>query len=156
MKSMTLTISSKKVIARACEIINALGFDPLYEVIIQPVENNRSLAQNSIYHMWIEDIRPSLGYTHEELHIEFKRKYLVPLLCRTDKDYKTMIDAVKTLKGHPSFEAIKKEVARLTSTTRLKIKGFTEYLESIEAFALDHKVTLRYPDLIHHQAMGIK
>lgn len=107
-------------------------------VEIKPECLNRSKAQNRLYWKWLHEIHRKTGNDEDQLHFEFKKKFLIGILKRDDDEYAAMCLAIKTLKQSESeqYEAIANGVIRETSTTRMDTKQFTEYLNLIEAFAL--------------------
>ncbi|WP_418655379.1 recombination protein NinB, partial [Acinetobacter higginsii] len=107
-------------------------------VSISPECRKRSLAQNSLYWKWLSVIERKTGNDKDQLHFEFKKKFLINILKRDDKEYAEMCLALSALKQSESdqFEAIANGVIRETSTTRMDTKQYTEYLQQIEAYAL--------------------
>ena len=118
-------------------------------VTITPECRKRSLAQNSLYWKWLSVIERKTGNDKDQLHFEFKKKFLISILKRDDKEYAEMCLALSALKQSESeqFEAIANGVIRETSTTRMDTKQFTEYLQQIEAYALAKiGISLPVPD----------
>ena len=118
-------------------------------VEIRPESKDRSKAQNRLYWKWLHEIHRKTGNDEDQLHFEFKKKFLIGILKRDDKDYADMCLAISALKQSESeqFEAIANGVIRETSTTRMDTKQFTEYLNLIEAFALkEFGLALPVPD----------
>ena len=107
-------------------------------VTIKPDERNRSKAQNRLYWKWLHVIHKKTGNDEEQLHFEYKKKFLINILKRDDESYAEMCLAISNLKQSESeqFRAIADGVIRETSTTRMNTTQFTEYLNLIEAFAL--------------------
>ena len=107
-------------------------------VEIRPESRDRSKAQNRLYWKWLHEIHRKTGNDEDQLHFEFKKKFLIGILNRDDKDYADMCLAISALKKSESeqYRAIADGVIRETSTTRMDTKQFTEYLNLIEAFAL--------------------
>jgi len=107
-------------------------------VEIRPESRDRSKAQNRLYWKWLHEIHRKTGNDEDQLHFEFKKKFLIGILKRDDKDYADMCLAISALKQSESeqYEAIANGVIRETSTTRMNTAQFTEYLNLIEAFAL--------------------
>lgn len=107
-------------------------------VEIRPESKDRSKAQNRLYWKWLHEIHRKTGNDENQLHFEFKKKFLISILKRDDDDYAAMCLAISALKKSESeqFEAIANGVIRETSTTRMDTSQFTEYLNLIEAFAL--------------------
>ena len=116
---------------------------------IKPEAKDRSKAQNRLYWKWLHEIHRKTGNDEDQLHYEFKKKFLIGILKRDDKDYADMCLAISALKQSESeqFEAIANGVIRETSTTRMNTAQFTEYLNLIEAFALkEFGLVLPVPD----------
>lgn len=118
-------------------------------VTITPECRKRSLAQNSLYWKWLSVIEKKTGNDKDQLHFEFKKKFLINILKRDDKEYAEMCLALSALKQSESeqFEAIANGVIRETSTTRMDTKQYTEYLQQIEAYSLAKLgISLPVPD----------
>lgn len=118
-------------------------------VSISPECKKRSVAQNSLYWKWISVVERKTGNDKDQLHFEFKKKFLINILKRDDKEYAEMCLALSALKQSESeqFRAIADGVIRETSTTRMDTKQFTEYLQQIEAYALAKLgISLPVPD----------
>lgn len=118
-------------------------------VEIKPECPNRSKAQNRLYWKWLHEIHRKTGNDEDQLHYEFKKKFLIGILKRDDDEYAAMCLAIKALKQSESeqYEAIANGVIRETSTTRMNTDQFTNYLQLIEAFALrEFGIVLPIPD----------
>ncbi len=118
-------------------------------VEIKPESKDRSKAQNRIYWKWLHEIHRKTGNDEDQLHFEFKKKFLIGILKRDDKDYADMCLAISALKQSESeqYRAIADGVIRETSTTRMNTAQFTTYLQLIEAFALkEFGLVLPVPD----------
>ena len=118
-------------------------------VTIKPQSTKRSLNQNSLYWDWLTEVQNKTGQDKEDLHFEFKKKFLISILRRDDEGYAEMCHAITLLKQSESeqYEAVANGVIRETSTTRLNTKQFTEYLGLIQAYASKELgVFLRSPD----------
>lgn len=118
-------------------------------VSISPECKKRSVAQNSLYWKWLSVIEKKTGNDKDQLHFEFKKKFLIKILKRDDKEYAEMCLALSVLKQSESeqFRAIADGVIRETSTTRMDTKQFTEYLQQIEAYTLAKMgISLPVPD----------
>ncbi|MGZ2164067.1 recombination protein NinB [Acinetobacter baumannii] len=118
-------------------------------VLIAPQAKDRSKAQNRLYWKWLHEIHRKTGNDEDQLHFEFKKKFLIGILKRDDDEYAAMCLAISALKQSESeqYEAIANGVIRETSTTRMNTAQFTEYLNLIEAFALkEFGLVLPVPD----------
>ena len=108
----------------AIEYIKGLDIKKPIEILIKPYKKNRSLAQNSTYHMWLADIAPEFGYKPEELHETLKVGFLGVV--------ENVVDGVKLI--------------RPKSTTELSTKEMAEYLSMVEMLAHSLNIRLRRPD----------
>lgn len=118
-------------------------------VTIKRQSTKRSLIQNALYWDWLTEVQNKTGQDKEDLHFEFKKKFLISILRRDDEGYAEMCHAITLLKQSESeqYEAVANGVIRETSTTRLNTKQFTEYLGLIQAYASKELgVFLRSPD----------
>lgn len=118
-------------------------------VIIKSQSTKRSINQNALYWDWLKEVQNKIGQDKEDLHFEFKKKFLISILRRDDEGYAEMCHAITLLKKSESeqYEAVANGVIRETSTTRLNTKQFTEYLGLIQAYASKELgVFLKSPD----------
>jgi hypothetical protein len=149
---ITTIIRTEQDAARAWVVIcNAKASpDNPIEVTVKPYELTRSLAQNRLYRKWLHIIADSTGDDADNLHEVFKVKYLVPILCKYDDSYAERIQAVRDLRraGNADYADYARALILecLTSTTKLKKKGFTEYLEHVEKAAAELGIVLPQPD----------
>ncbi|MCL8261823.1 recombination protein NinB [Acinetobacter baumannii] len=118
-------------------------------VEIKPESKDRSKAQNRLYWKWLHEIHKKTGNDEDQLHFEFKKRFLIKILRRDDAEYAEMCLAITELKKSESeqYRAIADGVIRETSTTRMNTSQFTNYLNLIEAFALkEFGMVLPVPD----------
>lgn len=118
-------------------------------VEVRPESKDRSKAQNRLYWKWLHEIHKKTGNDEDQLHFEFKKKFLIGILKRDDDEYAAMCLAISALKQSESeqYRAIADGVIRETSTTRMDTKQFTNYLQLIEVFALkEFGMVLPVPD----------
>jgi len=107
----------------AIDRIAALNIETVWDISIKPYKKNRSLEQNALMWKWNTIIGDHLGYTKDEMHEEFMRKFLPSV----------MID---TMSGP----------VEVYSTKQLKVKEMAEYLNHIERFAAEYAIVLPLPD----------
>lgn len=154
MKAQTFVIKSFSDVQRVYAYLGqhhgaAAGEGTPLIVNIQEDDKDRSKAQNKLYWKWLHEIHRKTGNDEDQLHFEFKKKFLIGILKRDDDDYAAMCLAISALKQSESeqFRAIADGVIRETSTTRMNTTQFTEYLNLIEAFALKELgIALPIPD----------
>ena len=142
----------------ASDLILGIPIEPLHEVIIREYRKDRTLAQNSLYWMWITLLAGELGETKEDMHDHYKGKILVHIYERDDTEYAAMIEAVRKVhKAGMKDEAkcLADMIVDLTSTTRANVEQFTEYLNDIEKDAIGKGIVLPHPEDRYYDAMGI-
>lgn len=107
-------------------------------VVIDQKQDDRSTAQNRLYWMWLGQIERKNGTDKDQLHYEFKKKFLIYIYRRDDQDFAEMCHAIAKVKqSEPDeYETIGKQVIRLCSTTKLSVKQMTEYLNYVHDFAV--------------------
>lgn len=112
------------------EDLNRLYDDIEKELIYGPIEviwgeyvPKRTVAQNRLLWAYYTDIAKQIGQTPEDMHLYYRAKFL-PI---TEK---------KIFEG--AFNA-------LSSTTKLNVKEFAEYLTKIELHAAENGLTLYAP-----------
>ncbi len=155
----TFTIRSKDVISRVTAFLEAQPPEPILEVVVKNHQQDRSLLQNSLYWMWNTVISDEWGWSKEDVHIDLKRRLLVPIYERDDTGYAAMIQAVRKVHTQgfvQEAKAMQKEIIKLTSTTNATVKQFTEYLNEIERDMTDKGIALPHPEDKYESAMGIK
>lgn len=144
-----LILHNAAIRARAQAIIAALPQEPVHEVVIRPHKGKRSLDQNALLWQWLTIIGSELGYTKEEAHEEYKRRFLVPILIRDDTEYAAMWGAVESVKAsgmEKEAAQLEGDIVRLTSTTRLNTRQFTEFLTDIDRHAAGLDIYLPRPE----------
>ena len=134
-------------VARTHAIIdNALvSAETPYEVTIKPYELTRSQAQNRLYRKWLSIICEETGQDTESLHAAMKERFLVPLLCEADDTFAERVQAVKQLRrdgADDMADFAKGIILDYASTTSLKVRGMTAYLDSVNLFAAELGIAL--------------
>lgn len=114
-------------------------------VTIADKDETRSSAQNRLYWKWLTQWGNTVGYTKDEAHYEFKRRFLIRIYYRDDKDYAQMCDAIKALESIDMrhYTAISTEVIKMTSTTKATTEQMAEYLNDIYRFCYEQGVLLQ-------------
>jgi len=147
-----IIIRSDQLKNRAIEVIKNLPINPIHEIVIKPFKEIRSLAQNALYWKWLTLIGLELGMTKDELHFEYKERFLLPILIANPEDYPQFsgimdsINAVRDAGLDDKADELYKLVIRLTSTTIAKTKHMTEYLNDIESHATSLGIYLPRPE----------
>jgi len=118
-------------------------------VVIDQKQDDRSTAQNRLYWMWLGQIERNNGTDKDELHYEFKKKFLIYIYRRDEQQFAEMCHAIAKVKqSEPDeYKAIGEQVIRLCSTTKATVKQMTEYLNYVHDFAVTQLgVHLTVPD----------
>lgn len=112
----------QEVIDRVKRIVLKEGL-PLFEISIRKYRKIRSMRQNRLYWMWLNIISDETGQDTDDLHQYFKGEFL----------------------GYDTRDIFGRPTAIPISTTGLSTQKFTDYLESIKAFAAQWKIILPEP-----------
>lgn len=122
--------------------------EEVLEVVIQPENRKRSLAQNRLYWMWLTQASKQWGSSEDDLHVDFKRRFLLKIYYRDDGQFAEMCDSIKTLQtlDLQKYESIASEVIKLVSTTKANDKQMSEYLDGIYRFCYAQDLLLNVPD----------
>lgn len=118
-------------------------------VVIDQKQDDRSTAQNRLYWMWLGQIERKNGTDKDQLHYEFKKKFLIYIYRRDDQQFAEMCHAIAKVKqSEPDeYKAIGEQVIRLCSTTKATVKQMSEYLNYVHDFAVTQlNVFLTVPD----------
>lgn len=145
----TFIIKTEEIRMRALVAIESLPLEQVHEVLIRPYHKDRSAAQNSLYWKWMTIIGADLGESKDEVHENFKDKWLVSLYERDDPDYAEMIQSLRSVwQQGMKKEALdlRKRIVALTSTTTATVAQMSEYMQEIENFAVTLGIKLPCPD----------
>lgn len=121
MKERSFIIKSAEIRTIATNAVKRITSEPVMVVIIKPFEDNRSLAQNRLFHKWVSEIASEAGNTIDEQKYELKRDFgLVDV----------MPDGIKIPR----------------STSKYKMGEFMDLLTAIEAMCIGMGWMLTQPD----------
>jgi hypothetical protein len=157
MKRKTFTIRSNDVISRLTAFLLEQPKEPLLEVIVQEYKKDRSAVQNSLMWYWFTIISNGWGWSKDEVHDYYKRRFLVRIYERDDIGYALMINSVRKVYSQgfkKDAHAMMKHIVKLTSTTNAKVKQFMEYLKDIERDAASKGIMLPRPEDRYYAATG--
>jgi len=144
-----IIISSEELRKRALVVIQALPLEPVLEVVIREYKKDRSSSQNALYWQWLTIIGNELGETKEELHEQYKGKFLVSIYERDDLDYAEMLQTLRDVYREGMRDkalSLRKKIVALTSTTTATVVQMTEYLQAIDHDAASMSIYLPHPD----------
>lgn len=118
-------------------------------VRIDQKQDDRSTAQNRLYWMWLGQIEKKNGTHKDQLHFEFKKRFLIFIYRRDDQEFAETCKAIAMLKQNEreEYRVIAEQVIRLCSTTKLSVKQMTEYLDCVHDFTVTQLgIHLTVPD----------
>lgn len=123
---------------------------PLRVVIDQKAEQ-RSVAQNRLFYMWMSELQRKTGQSEDSLKFFFKKKFLAKIYVRDIQDMAEKYESIRYLKsvldrmddgdpekakGMAHYENIVTMfILRYVSTTLANVKQFTEFLNNIHDYA---------------------
>ena len=110
-----------------------------FTIRILKYDEKRTLPQNSLMWDWITQISEHTGESKDEVHERFKDKFLSRIYERDDPDYAQMMESLRDVYKLDKGTALKlrKDVIRMTSTTKATKKQMTEYLNDIKMDTFD-------------------
>ena len=117
---LTLTISNPQIAARAVEVVRGLTFDPLHEVIIRPLKDNRSLRQNRTFHGWMNFVSQQIAETSGKFYP-----------AKAWKEYfKDMFLGMEVIEVHG------KQISRARKTSELDVKDMAEFMTLVDRYCV--------------------
>ena len=108
-----LTIADERDRQRVVDLIAKLNLEKPWEVTVARKTKKRTLSQNGLYHQWVGIIAEETGNDHEDVHDEFKRRWVPP----------------------KEIEIFGEKRMR-QSTTDFDTRGMTDYMEKVYAFSV--------------------
>lgn len=132
MKQHSIIMRTETTREHALSLIGRLPVDndkPLWHVVIKPYRKNRSLDQNNLLHMWIQEIANQTGNDLETVKEYLRAKFLSPVF----KEWKDPFSDEVSILQCPR------------STTTLDTREMTTFLNQIEQFALENGCVLSNP-----------
>lgn len=139
----------------ACEFIQALP-DGRHVVEIFADKDRRSLAQNSLYWVFLTQIAGEQGLTKEEVHHDIKKRLLSIILERDFAWYSDLISSIRSVwktGAKDTANIIFDNVVRLASTRDIDHIQFMELLTDIEKDCVTRGIYLTHPEDLYHDAM---
>ena len=108
----------------------------------------RTVAQNSLYWMWVTRIANKLGNNKAEQHDELKRNHLAKIYVRDNPEFAEMSLALRKYREvatQAEYEPLAKGVAHLMSTTKATVTQMTEFLKDIDRYYYAQGLVLPRP-----------
>jgi hypothetical protein len=155
---MRYVIRSPEILGNAVSAIAQVPTDGSVTVEIKGTKDERRIAQNSTYWMWLSDISKHTGHSVDELHDGCRKTYLTKIYLeqphgRLQEAWsRTYADLSALIADMPPDEAIPiiDRVKLLVSTTWASVDQFTDYLNRIEQYCISLNIKLRHPDDIKY------
>ena len=144
----TFIVDSQTMARRVVLALTELDMATPWQVDIRPYKKNRSLEQQALYRKWCRVIAAEMGMDHIELHEEFKKRWLVPILERDDHEFAQQIGTYRELYNEGQQNRamrLAEYLKKKASTTWLNTKQFSELMRSVETFAGELGIELPHP-----------
>jgi hypothetical protein len=139
---MTITLFSESHRQQALTAIKDLSLEVPMTISITEYRKNRSLAQNRLLHLWLNEITKHWqNSTGQHISMDAWKEYLKRLYLGYD---------VSVMPGGSCVELTRK-------TSKLNTKEFNEFLELVDAYAATElELILPHPDDLYLEAFGVR
>lgn len=156
---MEIILREQRNIDFAIDALRRVDLSKPHVVTVKEDKRTRSMRQHGLYFMWVTAIANHVGQSKDDLHMQFKGKFLLPMLLRDGHE--------ETLQTNEAIKVIwqaglkdqattaKRFLVNHISTTWLKVDQFTELLNEVAEYARDGGIALPYPE-DYHEIMGSK
>lgn len=137
---ITFNVKNEEQKAVVIQAITEYRLDNPYQVIIQPLRKNRTIAQNRLLHMWFNEISEKHNlntgdaFSAQAWKEQLKRMFL----------------------GYDEVAMPNQSIAFVTkSTAKCTTKELSEFMEKIDVFCADDLgIILTSPEDLYNEAMG--
>jgi hypothetical protein len=104
------------------------------EVVIREPTLTRSDNQNRLYWAWVGLAANLKNEIKDDIHQQWKKKYLLPILRRDDEEFNKIFAPLRRLWDIDKESALHmyNQISKLTSTTQLSVKQMQEYMNEIQ------------------------
>ena len=159
--AQTFILRSPQVIGAVVAAIAQVPTDGSYTVEIRKTREQRRLAQNRLYWLWLGYIARQTGHSRQWLHHRLRRAFLIPLYLEEPQGdsqvawceaFSSVSELAQMVDQETARDAIER-VKALVSTTWATVQQFTEYLTEVDRFCVRKGIRLPHPD-DYHLAMG--
>ncbi len=150
MKQQSYRIINDMVAYNAASHIKILPHDGKWEILIREHKSNRSLAQNRLLWQWHTEYGSEIGEIKEDVHREFKWRFIRPILIREDVDgsIKELFDRVH---DNP---ALTKALTNMLSSRDLNVTQMAEALTEYDLFCATNGYPLSHPEDLYFEAIA--
>ena len=137
MKPQTIVLREMQQFDRAVHILKAMPSEPLCECIIRLHKSNISVRQRSYYWVVLKAIEEHTGTTSEDLHLDYKKRFLVDIFSRNVDDhpgYGEMMESLRAvyargMQGHA--KRFYDYVVQMTSIMDANVDEMVEFIDKI-------------------------
>ena len=152
MKKQTVILRNLDILDRVLTLCRrAVDDEKDHEIIIRERKVDRSLAQNSLYWKWVSIAGPDFGYTSDEMHDEFRIRFLAKIYEANPDRHPALIETLRNLRivarenKQLGLALHRQYILGAISTTDASVKEFTEYLDRIDKHSAENDVRLPLP-----------
>lgn len=133
----TVVLRSPEQFKQLLIYLDDLPSDELHEVVIKPHKSNISVQQRAYYWVILSAIEKHTGTLKEDLHLEYKKRFLVDIFSRNPDDhpgYGEMMESLREvfkrgMTGHA--KRFYDYVVQETSIMDALVPEMNEYIDSI-------------------------
>lgn len=139
----TVVLREQKQFAQVLKYLDEIPEDELHEVIIRPHKQDIGERQRAYYFVALKAIAAYTGDTVEELHMNYKKEFLVDIMKAHPDDYPNFIEKMsllrafyktgQTAKALRLYDLFVKECSLMDA----KRAHVAEYIDSIVVHAAD-------------------
>ena len=127
----------------AFQLLKDIDLDGSKEVVIRDYKSKRSIEQNALYWRWLEALAEQTGYSIDELHDRFKRKYMLQIYLaepvnKRQEDWVGLYDMIR----EDGTEQMIQRALDTISTTWASTEQFCKYMDRIEQFCITKELHL--------------
>lgn len=128
-----------------------LGAKGKVDIIVKNHDESLRDAQKGLYWRWVGVISADLGYTKEELHEQYKERYLLNIYINDPDNHPDLVNVVKNMmvvktKAPEEYPYVRKLVMNGISHLDATKENMQEYLKEVEANAISLQVRLPAPE----------
>jgi hypothetical protein len=153
----TVVLLDKDKYLRVWEHLNEVPDDEVHEVVIRPHASTVRVRQRAYYFVALTAIEGHTGTTVEELHLEYKKRWLVDIYSRNIDDHPgfgEMMESLRELwrlgmakKAKPFYDYVV-ESTSIMDAKRLEMVEFLDKIILAAATELNFAVPPAEPDLL--------
>ena len=145
-------IHTKENRAQAVRAVQEIRAEPLTVVEIKSYKSDRSLAQNRLLYLWLNELSKKSGNTVTWERGYYKHKFGVDILAETNDHIQPLVSALESeYKYEKLIEILGSDLVAVTS--QMNTRQMAEYLNHIELDSRTRSIALPYPEDLYLEAM---